>query len=50
MCKPCGCSGSPEETVTYECAKDKEKCPPKEVKKGEPVPECCGVPMTKKEA
>lgn len=42
----CGCGTNPP-NEKYVCSKSKDKCPPKEVKKDDPAPECCGAPMTK---
>jgi hypothetical protein len=46
----CGSCGPEEKKkVKYECAVNPSGCPVKEVEETQPVPECCGQPMKKKE-
>ncbi len=33
----CGCGCGDQNTEKYICSKGKDKCPPKQVKKGDPV-------------
>jgi len=45
-CESCGCES---DKITYLCSRNPGTCPPREVNKDEPVPECCGEPMFQQE-
>lgn len=45
----CGSCGPEKKKIKYECAANPNGCPVKEIEENQPVPECCGQQMKKKE-